>query len=94
MSAGGPNERLIAALTADLTPVRRLSAPILRALVWLAIIVAVAVALAVFGDVGAMGRRLRASPDLWVAAAGSALTAVLAVIAPVLIAMGLGSAAH
>ena len=81
MSAGGPHERLVAALTADLTPVRRLSAPFLRALVWLAITVAIAVALAVFSDLGAMGRRLGASPDLWVAAAGSAMTAVLAVIA-------------
>jgi hypothetical protein len=81
MSAGSPHERLVAALTADLTPVRRLSAPFLRALVWLAITVAIAVALAVFSDLGAMGRRLGASPDLWVAAAGSAMTAVLAVIA-------------
>jgi hypothetical protein len=81
VSADGPNERLIAALTADLTPVRRMPAPILRALVWLAIVVAIAVVLAVFSDVDAVGRRLRASPDLWVAAAGSALTAMLAVIA-------------
>jgi hypothetical protein len=81
VNADGPNERLIAALTADLPPVRRLPAPILRALVWLAIVVAIAGALAVFCDVGAVGRRLRASPDVWIAAAGSALTAVLAVIA-------------
>ena len=74
-------ERLVAALTADLTPVRRLSAPFLRAQVWLAITVAIAVALAVFSDLGAMGRRLGASPDLWVAAAGSAMTAVVAAIA-------------
>jgi hypothetical protein len=75
------NERLITTLGADLTPVRRLSNPVLRALVWLAVVTAIAVGLAALSDVSAMGRRLSASPDLWVAAIGSAATAMLAAVA-------------
>ena len=75
------NDRLIATLGADLTPVRRLSAPVLRALAWLAVVTAIAVGLAALSDVGAMGRRLSASPDLWVAAISSAATAMLAAVA-------------
>ena len=75
------NERLITTLGADLTPVRRLSNPVLRALAWLAVVIAIAVGLAALSDVGAMGRRLSASPDLWVAAIGSAATAMLAAVA-------------
>ena len=75
------NDRLIQKLGADLTPVRRLSAPVLRALAWLAVVTAIAVGLAALSDVGAMSRRLSASPDLWVAAIGSAATAMLAAVA-------------
>ena len=75
------NDRLIQKLGADLTPVRRLSAPVLRALAWLAGVAAIAVALAALSDVGAMSRRLSASPDLWIAATGSAATAMLAAVA-------------
>ena len=75
------NDRLVQALSADLTPVRRLAAPALRLLLWLAIIGAVAFALAMVSDVGAMIRRLMAAPDMWVAALSSMLTAVLAAAA-------------
>ncbi len=75
------NDRLVQALSADLTPVRRLAAPALRVLLWLAIVGAVALALAMVSDVGAMIRRLTAAPDMWVAAICSMLTAVLAAAA-------------
>lgn len=81
MSATELTDRLIATLGADLSPVRRLLAPVPRALAWLAVVAAIAVALAVLSDVSAMGRRLSASPDLWLAAIGSAATAMLAAVA-------------
>ncbi|MFZ0238040.1 MAG: NrsF family protein [Xanthobacteraceae bacterium] len=75
------SDRLVQALSADLAPVHRLAPPILRALTWLAIVAAAALALAMVADVGAMTRRLMAAPDLWLAAMGSVLTAVLAALA-------------
>jgi|SRR6516165_1877319 len=75
------NDRLIQALGADLTPVRRLAPPALRALSWLAIVGALALALATVSDIGAMGRRLTAAPDMSLAAIGSLVTAVLATVA-------------
>jgi hypothetical protein len=75
------NDRLIQRLGADLTPVRRLPAPVVRALAWLAIVTAIAVVLATFSDVGAVSRRLLASTDLWLSAIGSVATAVLAGVA-------------
>jgi hypothetical protein len=75
------NDRLIQALGADLKPVRRLTSPGLRALSWLAIVGAIALALAALSDVGAVSRRLMAAPDMWLAASGSLATAVLAAFA-------------
>jgi hypothetical protein len=75
------NDRLVQALGADLTTVRRLPSPGLRALMWLAILGSVALALAMVSDVKAMMIRLMAAPDLWLAALASMLTAVLAAIA-------------
>jgi hypothetical protein len=75
------NDRLVQVLTADLTPVRRLASPGLRVLTWLAIVGAVALALTMVSDVGAMISRLLAAPDMWLAAVGSTLTAVLAATA-------------
>ena len=46
------NDRLIGALVADLRPVRPLLPPALRALIWLTFVAAVAVAIAMFADVG------------------------------------------
>jgi hypothetical protein len=74
-------EALIQNLASDLRPVRRLAPPALRALGWLAVVGALAVALACFADLGAMVRRLTAAPDMWLAVAGSTLTAILAAIA-------------
>jgi hypothetical protein len=75
------NDRLIRALAADLTPIRRLAPPVVRALSWLIIVGAIALALASVSDVGAMSRRLMAAPDMWLAAIGSLVTAVLAAVA-------------
>lgn len=75
------NDRLIRALAADLTPIRRLAPPALRVLSWLTIVGAIALALAMVSDVGAMSRRLMAAPDMWLAAIGSLVTAVLAAVA-------------
>lgn len=74
-------DRMVQALAADLTPVRRLASPGLCVLLWLAILGAVAAALAMVSDVEAMIHRLMAAPDMWLAATGSVLTAVLAAAA-------------
>lgn len=76
------DDRLVRALGADLTPVHRLASPGLRLLMWLAILGAVALALAMVSDVGAIIRRLMAAPDtMRLAAIGSVVTAVLAAAA-------------
>ena len=48
------NERLISDLTADLAPVQRLQPPSLRALAWLAVVVATAIVLAMIADLSAL----------------------------------------
>jgi hypothetical protein len=78
---GSAHERLIHDLTADLAPVRRLRPPSVRALAWLAVVVAIAIVLAMIVDLPAVGRRLAATLDMWLAVTGSALTAILAAIA-------------
>ena len=81
MDASQSHDRLIRDLTADLEPVRRLWPPAVRALVWLAAVVAVALPLAWLADLPALRDRLSAAPDMWLAVAGSTLTAVFAAIA-------------
>src|ERR1700740_635464 len=81
MDADRSHDRLIAGLTADLKPVRRLPAPSLRALLWLPGVVGVALPPASFADLHGMAVRLTAAPDMWLAVTGSTLTAVLAAIA-------------
>ena len=78
---GGPHERQIAALVADLRPVERPAPPAVQALAWLAAVAALAVGLAAVGDLHALRGRLAASPDMWLAVAGSAATAVLSAFA-------------
>jgi hypothetical protein len=75
------NDRLIGALVADLRPVRPLPEPALRALIWLMLVAAVAVAIAMFADVTAMWRRMTAIPDMWLAAVGSVATMATAAFA-------------
>jgi hypothetical protein len=78
---GSAHERLIRDLATDLAPVRRLRPPSVRALAWLAVVVASAIALAMVADMSALEHRLIAAPDMWLAVTGSALTAILAAIA-------------
>lgn len=68
-------------LVADLRPVRRLRSPWLRASAWFALVCAVAAVLAMKADVVGVAHRLAAASDMWLAVAGSSLTAALAVIA-------------
>lgn len=76
-----PHDRLIGALAANLQPVRPLWSPPLRALVWLALVVVLAAALATFANLAAMWHRLMATPDMWLAVVGSAATAAAAAFA-------------
>jgi hypothetical protein len=78
---GSSHDTLIRGLAADLTPVRRLPPPALRALVWLGAVVVVALGLAAFADLSAMWGRITAAPDMWLAVIGSIATAILAAIA-------------
>ena len=76
-----PHDRLIGALAANLQPVRRLLSPSERALIWLALVVAIAAGLAMFANLPAMWHRLSATPDMWLAVLGSAATAAAAAFA-------------
>jgi len=81
VSNDSSEERLIGALAADLAPVRRLAPPSLRALGWLGVVAATAVALASFADLAPLCHRLAGATDMWVAVVGSTATAILAAIA-------------
>lgn len=72
---------LVDRLVADLHPVRRLRPPYLRALAWLAVVAALAVALGSVADLGAIAHRLSAAPDMWLAVIGSTATSILAAFA-------------
>jgi hypothetical protein len=75
------HDHLIRGLAASLRPVRRLPPPLFRAVAWLAVVVALAIALAAFANLDAVWQRISAAPDLWLAVIGSTLTAILAAIA-------------
>lgn len=75
------HESLIRGLAADLKPVHRLPAPMVRALAWLGVVAAIAVGFAVFADLHTMWERITAAPDMWLAVVGSTATTVLASIA-------------
>jgi hypothetical protein len=76
-----PHDRLIHGLTADLQPVRPLPPPGRRAVIWLGFVVVAGLVLSMIADLSAFAHRFMASPDMWMAMLGSALTAVLAAIA-------------
>lgn len=65
-------------LVADLTPVRRAGSPWLQVLVWLGVITAVTVVIAIFADLPFVLHHLMIVPDRWIAELGAALTAILA----------------
>ena len=77
----GTYNTLIQGLAADLRPVGRLPRPMVRTSIWLGIVAAVILIFAIFGDLTAIGRRLTAAADMWLAVIGSALTAALATVA-------------
>ena len=81
MSDAPRHDALIRELSAGLSGVRRLPPPALRALGWVVVVVALGCGLAQIGDLAAMRARLLGAPDLWLAASGSALTAMLSVLA-------------
>ena len=81
MTLPASHDELIETLATDLRPVRRLASPLVRALLWLALVAAIAAALATLADLDALRHRLEAAPDMWLAVLGSSLTAVAAAIA-------------
>ncbi len=74
-------EQLIQRLAGDLRPVRRLWSPTVRAALWLGLVAAAALVFAVSVPLAPIARRLSDAPDMWLAAAGSVLTAILAALA-------------
>lgn len=74
-------DSLIDTLTRELRPVRHVRAPLMRGAVWLALVAAAGAVMALVANLGALGHRLAASPDMWLAVTGSALTAITAAIA-------------
>jgi hypothetical protein len=72
---------LIRHLATDLAPVQRLPSPGLRALMWLAVVAALALAFMAFSDLTGVTRRLAAAPDMWMTALASAATTVFAAMA-------------
>jgi hypothetical protein len=79
--ADQPYAALIDALAGDLRPVRRLPAPWRRTALWCGAVLWVAAVIVLFADFGALWHRLMAAPDMMLAFAGAALTAVLAALA-------------
>jgi hypothetical protein len=77
----GLHDRLIGALAANLQPVRPVRSPLMRAVIWLALVAAIAAALAMFANLPAIWHRLTATPDMWLAVIGSASTAAAAALA-------------
>jgi hypothetical protein len=75
------SDALIAALSADVRPVRRLAAPWRRAALWLCGAVWLAGILALFTSFTALWDRLTAAPDMWLAMLGALLTAISAATA-------------
>jgi hypothetical protein len=80
-NADSAHELLIRDLATDLKPIRRLRSPSMRTLAWLAIVAATAAFLAMFAELSVVAHRLTAAPDLWLAATGSSLTAILGAFA-------------
>ncbi|MBE7220719.1 MAG: DUF1109 domain-containing protein, partial [Caulobacteraceae bacterium] len=68
-------DALVADLSADLRPVRRLPPPPLRAAAWIGLALAMGGGLALSCDLPALWSRLAAAPDMWLAAAASVATA-------------------
>lgn len=87
MSDASRHQALIDALGAELTPVRRLLPPWLRALGWLSVIVLIAGLLFMRYGANTMMHRWLAAPDLGWAAFGGAITAITAAVAAFMLAV-------
>ncbi len=74
----GSHDELIGRLTSDITPIRRLKPPLVRATIWLAAPIILLMGLLTFYGYRTVTVRLMEAPDLWLAAGGAALTAVFA----------------
>ncbi len=74
-------DALIARLSADLRPMRRLAPPWQRTAVWLAAVLWIAALLSFFTDWDALRARLAGAPDMWLSQLGAVLTAVCAGVA-------------
>jgi hypothetical protein len=72
---------LIAALAADMRPVRHLAAPWLRLTPWVGSAIGLASVLAIFTSFAAMWGRLTAASDMWLATAAAVLTGLTAALA-------------
>lgn len=71
-------DMLIAQLSAELRPVRRLAPAWQRAVVWVAAVVWIGALLSFFTDWGALRVRLMATPDMWLSQLGAVATALCA----------------
>lgn len=76
-----PHDQFIHGLASDLRPVRPLPPASKRAVIWLGFVLVAGLVLSLIADLPAFADRFMASPDMWLAMTGSALTAVLAAIA-------------
>ncbi len=85
--SGQSTDAVIARLVADLRPVRRLASPWVRAGMFLAVVAAGAVILAMTADLGRVIARLGTFADMWLAVAGSIATAVLASVAAMMVSL-------
>ena len=81
MSEGSSTDTLIARLSSELPPVRRIAPAWLRTGAWLALVALFAAALAARADLPAVAARLMAYPDMWLAVVGSLGTALLGAFA-------------
>jgi len=75
------HDQLIEGLASDLGPVQPLPSPVRRAAIWLGFVIVAGLLLSLIADLPAFMQRFMASPDMWMAMLGSALTALLAAIA-------------
>jgi len=81
MSESVSHEALIARLSAELRPVRRLLAPWKRSFFWLLAVLMVGLPFAYGANWAALASRLGAAPDMWLSQLGAMLTALFAAFA-------------
>lgn len=75
------HEETIGRLVGELRPVRRARPPLVDALIWIAVVAALALVFVPRVDFVALAARLTAAPDMWMALAGSIATTICAALA-------------